>query len=166
MPRLKPEVADIFRAHGAAYPHEHAGYLNLPQLKVMSAIANCQTAAFGGHVAACTKCDHLHIAYNACRNRHCATCQGAAAHDWMQARMEDLLPVAYVYVVFTLPSHIADIAYQNKGSVVQGVLRNASDDRSRSQTPRGRNRHDERAAYIGVGDDTSSITRQWFAWKP
>ena len=125
MPRPKLEVADIFRAYGAAYRRDHAGHLNLPQLKVMSAIENCRTAALGGHVAACTKCDHQHIAYNSCRNRHCPKCQGAAAQDWMQARMEDLLPVEYFHVVFTLPAQIADIAYQNKAAVY-GLLFKAS----------------------------------------
>ena len=125
MGRSKLEVADIFRAHGGAYRREHAGHLNLPQLKVMSAIENCRTAALGGHVAACTKCDHQHIAYNSCRNRHCPKCQGAAAQDWMQARMEDLLPVQYFHVVFTLPSQIAAIAYQNKAAVY-GLLFKAS----------------------------------------
>jgi len=117
MPRPKLEVAYIFRACGPAYRRDHAAHLNLPQLKVMSAIENCRTAALGGHVAACTKCDHQHIAYNSCRNRHCPKCQGAAAQDWMQARMEDLLPVEYFHVVFTLPAQIADIAYQNKAAV-------------------------------------------------
>tara|TARA_R110001606_G_C15367859_1_gene649209 strand:- start:296 stop:1492 length:1197 start_codon:yes stop_codon:yes gene_type:complete len=125
MGRSKLEVADIFRAHGGAYRREQTGHLNLPQLKVMSAIENCRTAALGGHVAACTKCDHQHIAYNSCRNRHCPKCQGAAAQDWMQARMEDLLPVQYFHVVFTLPSQIADIAYQNKAAVY-GLLFKAS----------------------------------------
>jgi len=125
MPRPKLEVADIFRAHGAAYRQDHAGHLTLPQLKVMSAIEACRTAALGGHVAACSKCDHQHIAYNSCRNRHCPKCQGAAAQDWMQARMEDLLPAEYFHVVFTLPAQIADIAYQNKAAVY-GLLFKAS----------------------------------------
>ncbi len=125
MGRSKLEVGDIFRAHGGAYRREQTGHLNMPQLKVMSAIENCRTAALGGHVAACTKCDHQHIAYNSCRNRHCPKCQSAAAQDWMQARMEDLLPVQYFHVVFTLPPQIADIAYQNK-EAVYGLLFKAS----------------------------------------
>ena len=125
MARTKLEVADIFRAHGPAYRRKHAGHLNLPQLKVMSAIEACRTAALGGHVAACTKCNHQHIAYNSCRNRHCPKCQGAAAQDWMQARMDDLLPVEYFHVVFTLPAQITDIAYQNK-EAVYGLLFKAS----------------------------------------
>ena len=125
MHRPKLEVADVFRTHGAAYRREHTGHLNLPQLKVMSAIENCRTAALGGHVAACTKCSHQHIAYNSCRNRHCPKCQGAAAQDWMQARREDLLSVEYFHVVFTLPAQIADIAYQNKAAVY-GLLFKAS----------------------------------------
>ncbi len=117
MPRPRLEVADIFRVHGPAYRRESAEHLNLPQLKVMSAIETCRTSALGGHVAACTKCGHEHVAYNSCRNRHCPKCQGAASRDWMQARMEDLLPVEYFHVVFTLPAEIAQIAYWNKAAV-------------------------------------------------
>lgn len=91
----------------------------------MSAIETCRTAALGGHVAACTKCGHEHIAYNSCRNRHCPKCQGSTARDWMQARMEDLLPVEYFHVVFTLPAEITQIAYQNNAAVY-GLLFKAS----------------------------------------
>jgi hypothetical protein len=128
------EVADIFRDvtpkacfqhDGPAYRAEHAGRLNLPQLKVMAAIEQCRTAALGGHVSACAKCGHEHIAYNSCRNRHCPKCQGAASRDWMAARVEDLLPVEYFHVVFTLPAPIADIAFQNKAAVY-GLLFHAS----------------------------------------
>ncbi len=125
MPRPRLEVADIFRAHGPAYRRRNAGRLNLPQLKVMSAIETCRTAALGGHVAACTKCGHQHIAYNSCRNRHCPKCQGVAAQSWMEARIEDLLPVEYFHVVFTLPAQVADIAHQNKAAVY-GLLFKAS----------------------------------------
>ena len=91
----------------------------------MSAIEACRTEALGGHVAACTKCGHQHIAYNSCKNRHCPKCQGPAARDWMAARAEDLLPVEYFHVVFTLPAEIARIAYWNK-KAVYGLLFKAS----------------------------------------
>ena len=125
MPRPRLEVADIVRTHGPDYGRDQAGHLNLTQLKVMSAIESCRTAALGGHVAACAKCHHQHIAYNSCRNRHCPKCQGKTSKDWMQARMEDLLPVEYFHVVFTLPAEIAQIAYQNKAAVY-GLLFQAS----------------------------------------
>ena len=76
-------------------------------------------------MAACTKCEHQHIAYNSCKNRHCPKCQGPAARDWMAARAEDLLPVEYFHVVFTLPAEIARIAYWNKRAVY-GLLFKAS----------------------------------------
>lgn len=125
MPRSKLEVADIFRAHGPAYRRTNAGHLNLSQLRVMSAIEACRTEALGGHVAACTKCNHQHIAYNSCKNRHCPKCQAPAARDWMAARAEDLLPVEYFHVVFTLPADIARIALWNKRAVY-GLLFKAS----------------------------------------
>jgi len=114
-PRL--EIADIFRAHGPAWRQANAGHVSLSQLKVMSAIEACRTEALGGHVAGCTKCGHQHVAYNSCKNRHCPKCQGPAARDWMAARAEDLLPVEYFHVVFTLPAEIAQIAYWNKKAV-------------------------------------------------
>lgn len=117
MARTKLEIADIFRTYGPAWRRENVGHVSLAQLKVMSAIEACRTDALGGHVAACSKCDHQHIAYNSCKNRHCPKCQGPAARDWMEAQAEHLLPVEYFHVVFTLPAQIARIAYWNKKAV-------------------------------------------------
>jgi len=78
MARPALEVADIFRAFGPAWRRANAGHISLGQLKVMSAIERCRTAALGGHVARCTNCAHEHVAYNSCRNRHCPKCQGKA----------------------------------------------------------------------------------------
>jgi len=125
MGRQTLEVADIFRDHGSAWRRANAGHVSLGQMKVMSAIERCRTAALGGHVAACEKCDHIHIAYNSCRNRHCPKCQGAAARDWLANREAELLPVGYFHLVFTLPGAIADIAYQNK-RVIYDLLFKAS----------------------------------------
>jgi hypothetical protein len=115
------EVADIFRGHGPAWRRANAGHVSLGQLKVMSAIETCRTAALGGHVARCEKCAHTHIAYNSCRNRHCPKCQGAAAKEWLADREAELLPVPYYHVVFTLPAAIGDIAYQSK-AVIYDIL--------------------------------------------
>ncbi|WP_299846374.1 IS91 family transposase [uncultured Paracoccus sp.] len=117
MSRPLLEMADIFRAHGPAWRQVNAGHVSLIQLKVMSAIEACRTEALGGHVAGCAKCGHQHIAYNSCKNRHCPKCQGPAARDWMAARAEDLLPVEYFHVVFTLPAEIAQVAFWNKKAV-------------------------------------------------
>jgi hypothetical protein len=111
------EVADIFRLHGPAWRAANASHVSLAQLKVMSAIETCRTAALGGHVEGCEDCGHRRIAYNSCRNRHCPKCQGAAAREWLAARETDLLPVGYFHVVFTVPVEIADIAFHNKAVV-------------------------------------------------
>ena len=126
MPQEGLEVADIFRAHGPAWRRANAGHLSLGQLKVMSAIERCRTAALGGHVARCEKCEHTHIAYNSCRNRHCPKCQGGAAKAWLAEREAELLPVAYYHVVFTLPAPIADIAYQNKAEIYRILFKAAA----------------------------------------
>lgn len=120
------EVADIFRAAGPAYRAAHAGHLSLHQLKVMSAIEHCRTAALGGHVEACEDCGQRRIAYNSCRNRHCPKCQGAAARTWLAEREADLLPIGYFHVVFTLPAEVAGIAFQNKALLYDLLFKSAS----------------------------------------
>ena len=127
MGRPSLEVADIFCDHGPAWREANRGHVSLDQLKVMSAIESCRTAALGGHVARCENqtCGYTTIAYNSCRNRHCPKCQGAQAREWMEAREAELLAVPYFHIVFTLPSRIAAIAYQNK-AVIYDLLFKAS----------------------------------------
>ena len=127
MSRPALEVADIFRDHGAAWRLANAGHVSLDQMKVMSAIERCRTAALGGHVARCEDCAHTVIAYNSCRNRHCPKCQGAAARDWLAEREAELLPVGYFHLVFTLPGPIADIAYQNKAVIYDLLFKAAAE---------------------------------------
>ena len=117
MTRPRLEVADIFRRHGPAWRNANAGHVSLGQLKAMSAIESCRTAALGGHVARCEDCAHIDIAYNSCRNRHCPKCQGTAAKQWLAEREADLLPVPYYHIVFTLPAPIAAIAWHNKAAI-------------------------------------------------
>jgi Putative transposase/Transposase zinc-binding domain len=121
MARPKLEVADIFRRHGACWRAANAAHVGSAQRRVMTAIEICRTAALGGHVERCEDCAHTRVAYNSCRNRHCPKCQWPAAERWLAAREAELLPTAYFHVVFTLPSQVGAIAYQNK-SAVYGLL--------------------------------------------
>src|SRR5437773_5689173 len=105
------EVADIFRAHGAAYRHTHA--LSRAQRRAMQAIETCRTAALGGHRETCDTCGAERIAYNSCRNRHCPKCQTLAKERWLAARRAELLPVEYFHVVFTLPHALNQLAQGN-----------------------------------------------------
>ena len=127
MARVSVEVADIFRSDGAAWRKANAGHLSLGQLKAMTAIEACRTAELGGHVAACEDCGHTVIAYNSCGNRHCPKCQGAAARQWLAEREAELLPLPYYHVVFTLPSAIGAIAWQNKAEVYGLLFKAASE---------------------------------------
>jgi hypothetical protein len=105
------------------------GHLSHAQLKVMSAIEACRTAALGGHVARCENpaCGHTAIAYNSCGNRHCPKCQGSQAREWLEARQAELLEVPYFHVVFTLPPRIGAIAYQNKAVIYDLLFKTSAD---------------------------------------
>jgi hypothetical protein len=117
MDRPSLEVAELFRDHGVQWRQAHVGHVSRDQLKAMSAIERCRSAALGGHVLRCQSCATEEIAYNSCRNRHCPKCQNQAAKRWLSAREQDLLPVEYYHVVFTLRSAIGDIALQNKAVI-------------------------------------------------
>jgi hypothetical protein len=123
------EVADIFRDHGPAWREANRSHVSLDQLKVMRAIERCRTAALGGHVSRCenTACGHTEIAYNSCRNRHCPKCQAAASRQWLADREAELLPVPYFHVVYTLPSELRDIAYQNKRVIYNLLMKAAAE---------------------------------------
>jgi hypothetical protein len=110
------EVADIIRAVGKSFIDNNRSWLNRLHLKVLSAIERCRTAALGGHRDQCIRCGYqtTSYSYNSCRNRHCGKCQTNARDKWLAARSRELLPVAYVHVVFTLPHQLAPLIFHNK----------------------------------------------------
>jgi site-specific recombinase XerD len=128
---VAPEQRWLFPGRIDHHPTTAAnrGHVSLDQLKVMSAIERCRTAALGGHVARCENaaCGHTLIGYNSCRNRHCPKCQAAASRRWLADREAELLPVPYFHVVYTLPSKLRDIAYQNKRVLYDLLMRAAAE---------------------------------------
>ena len=120
------EVADVFRLSGTQYKSAQHGRLSLAQLKVMSAIERCRSAQLGAHHLHCEHCHTDAIAYNSCRNRHCPKCQGSSAKRWFAAREQQLLPVEYYHVVFTLPGEVAQLAFYNKAQMYQLLFKAAS----------------------------------------
>ena len=107
---MRFEVAHVLDKLGNGI--ENLG-LNTWQLRTLSAIKRCRTAALGGHIDACDSCGNISVSYNSCRNRHCPKCQGNKREDWIQARTTELLPVPYFHVVFTLPDSLNSLAIHN-----------------------------------------------------
>jgi hypothetical protein len=108
------EVADVFGAWGSAYRQAYGSGMPLRHLRTMTAIEICRTAALGGHVDACDRCGAIRVSYNSCRNRHCPKCQSLAKERWVEARKQELLPVPYFHVVFTLPDALRPLALRNQ----------------------------------------------------
>jgi len=106
------EVATIFRLGSAEYQSNHS--LCGRQLKVMQDIQDCRTARLGGHIDGCEACGYLRISYNSCRNSHCPKCQSMAREEWLEKRREELLPVKYFHLVFTLPEELHDLVRYNE----------------------------------------------------
>ena len=150
--RTPLEVADVFRLSAAQYKKSQQGHLSLAQLKVMSAIERCRSAQLGAHHLHCEHCDTDTIAYNSCRNRHCPKCQGASAKRWFAGRAQQLLPVDYYHVVFTLPAEVAQLAFYNKALMYQLLFKAAS---QTLLTIAGDNRH------LGAEIGTTMVLHTW-----
>ena len=114
MSRPPFEVADVIRIAGDSFRQRYSASLTWPQRKVLDAIARCRTAALGGHRDACVNCGHQAISYNSCRNRHCPKCQTAARDQWLQKQQQELLPVGYYHLVFSVPHELVPLMWQNK----------------------------------------------------
>jgi hypothetical protein len=119
------EVAEIFRLHGPSYRESHR--LSRNQMRVMRAIEVCRTAVLGGHTDQCDHCGHLEISYNSCRNRHCPKCQTLRKEKWIEARREDLLPIEYFHVVFTIPSELNPLVSMNQQLLYDLLFQSASE---------------------------------------
>ena len=89
---------------------------------MLRAIEHCRTAALGGHLDRCSRCGHQAISYNSCRNRHCPKCQTNARDQWLETQTQELLPVAYFHVVFTLPHDLSALALQNKKIALRSAV--------------------------------------------
>ena len=125
MTRPLLEVADIVRAEGDCFIQHYFRWVHWAHRKVLRAIARCRTSSLGGHRDRCPRCGYRATSYNSCRNRHCPKCQSGARDKWIMARQSELLPVAYVHVVFTLPHQLSPLALQNK-KVLYDLLFRAS----------------------------------------
>jgi hypothetical protein len=132
-------VADVFRRHWNTYQ----AMQNTPafQRKAVRHILNCRTARLGGHLWRCDSCGHSVPVYNSCRDRHCPTCQTLRKEKWLDQRRQELLPVTYFHLVFTLPHELNPLILHNRRlllntlfSVVNRLLQGfAADERWRLQ---------------------------------
>ena len=120
-------MADVFRRFGPAFREQHDASLSGVRRRAMIAIESCRTAALGGHVERCGACGHQRIAYDSCRNRNCPKCQGLARAQWIADRQAELLDVPYFHVVFTVPTVIGVIAFQNQTVIYDILFRAASE---------------------------------------
>jgi hypothetical protein len=109
-----PRVADALRAALAA---RSDGPLPPHHWKALRAVLACRTPALGGHRHRCGDCGREHFVPHSCRNRHCPTCQGGNAGDWLQQQSDSLLPIPYFHVVFTLPHALNPLLRQNQAAL-------------------------------------------------
>jgi len=121
-----PDLADIFRLHGAGYL-ERFGQAMLPShRRALRDLANCRTAALGGQLYVCDHCGREHYVYYSCRNRACPKCHGKDTEAWLAARRQELLPVPYFHVVFTLPQELRELVRQHQKALYPILMQAAA----------------------------------------
>ena len=108
------EAQTLGQAQGNRFLDHTRQRLGHQQLKVLSAIARCRTAALGGHVDECTGCGHEAISYNSYRDRHGPKCPAQARQRWLNAGEKELLEMRYFHVVFTLPHELNTLVRANQ----------------------------------------------------
>ena len=119
-----PEVADILHYHLDDYKAEYSLW---PQhRKIVSDLLNCRTAHLGGHIERCDSCGLLRITYHSCRNRHCPKCQHMPRERWLEKRKDEILPVSYFHVVFTMPHELNTVILNNKKAMFNILFKAAS----------------------------------------
>ena len=124
------------------------------QKRTLFALSRCRTAEMGGHIDQCdhSDCGKLHLSYNSCRNRHCPKCQGHKRELWMQSREEELLPVGYFHVVFTLPSELHVLALHKPKLIYSTLFKTAwSVIKGFGENPK----------YLGANPGMISILHTW-----
>lgn len=118
------DIADIVRDYRADLEKVHS--LSPEHKRVLTDIAQCRTAALGGHLGRCQDCGHEHPFYNSCRNRHCPKCQVLAQHNWMHQQKARMLDVKHFHVVFTLPEQLRPLAAFAPRILYEALLTTAS----------------------------------------
>ena len=119
-------IVEIFRRHGAPYLHNHQGRILPSHRRTIHDICRCRTPAMGGHLYQCSHCDHYHYSYHGCGNRHCPQCQLQATRRWVDQRMEEVMPVSYFHLVFTLPSEFRALVRANQKIAYAILLKTAA----------------------------------------
>jgi len=112
-------VCNILQQYGG--PYLTANHIKGQQKGIINLLSSCHTASLGSHYRCCDHCGHTDEVYNSCRNRHCPNCQHKDKEVWLERRMEELLPVGYYHLVFTIPHALNDLCFQNKKEMF-GIL--------------------------------------------
>ena len=118
------EIAHILYQHMGDYQNQYR--LWPEHKKIVSDLLNCRTAHLGGHIDRCDNCGTVRIIYHSCRNRHCPKCQHMPRERWLEKRKDEILPLSYFHVVFTLPHELNTIILNNKKVMLNCLFAAAS----------------------------------------
>jgi hypothetical protein len=102
-------------------------FTNVHVQNVLQRLKKCRTASLGYHIYRCSdeQCGYIKYQYHSCRDRHCPNCGAIKKQEWIEARTQELLPVKYYHVVFTLPHELNSLVMGHR-KILFKLLFNAS----------------------------------------
>ncbi len=119
------ELAEIFRGYGNAYLDQFNSGILPSHRRAIQDILDCRTASLGGHLFQCDGCGNKQYSYHSCRNRSCPKCHRNETDTWIQQRGNELLPVPYYHLVFTVPQELRHTIRSHQ-KVLYGLLMKAA----------------------------------------
>lgn len=120
------EVADVLRRYGPAYLERFDDKMPASHRRAFQDILRCRTAALGGHLYECSQCGRQRYSYHSCRNRSCPKCHADDTLKWLQQRQDELLPVPYYHVIFTLPGELRDLVRLHQKELYALIMQSAA----------------------------------------
>jgi len=119
-------IQEIFRRHGNAYLRHYGDAVPHRHRKVIRAIQNCGTGAFGTHLFTCSGCGQAHSVDGSCGNRHCPVCQTGKSDEWLKKQLRRALPVNYFMITFTVPQELRRLIRANQKVCYAALFKAAS----------------------------------------
>jgi hypothetical protein len=101
---IERSIRGIFQTHFADYARTHR--LPLHHHRAAFLLANCRSAALGGHVQGCPEGHMTRVWYNSCRHRACPQCAQLQVERWLETQRARLLPCAHHHLIFTIPHEL------------------------------------------------------------
>ena len=120
-------IKEIFQSYGPEYLDRYEATMPAEHRKVIDAIINCRTPAYGAALYECERCGEPHIVYRSCGNRHCPNCQYHKSLKWLEKQIKQRLPGHHFMITFTVPNTLRRFLRSNQRLAYSAMFKASSE---------------------------------------